>query len=98
MNLGINLRLLLERTNLILYKIKKKKLNKILKKKNKKKNWKKKSKKITNKILATSLIFFKQKNQKYSNDFWHWKMTLKIKVLQFWRSYLQSGVNLPKTF
>ena len=41
MNLGLNLRLLLGRTNLILYKIKKKKLNKILKKKIKKKNQKK---------------------------------------------------------
>ena len=36
MNLGLNLRLLLGRTNIILYKIKKKKLNKILKKKSKK--------------------------------------------------------------
>ena len=45
MNLGLNLRLLLGRTNLILYKIKKKKLNKILKKKIEKKKLKKKIKK-----------------------------------------------------
>ena len=47
----------------------------------------------------TSLIFFKKKKiQEDSTDFWHWKMTLKIRNLQSSSPKFKRGVDLPKTF
>ena len=41
------------------------------------------SKNVNNNKCAAKLVFFNEKNEKDSDDFWHRKLTLKVKFWHF---------------
>jgi hypothetical protein len=67
-------------------------LNKVL--------WKLKfSKNVNNKKHAPKMIFFdEKKNWKDSDNFWHRKLTLKVRNRHFSTSWFRTYVDLPKNF
>ena len=55
------------------------------------------SKNVRNKKHAPKLIFFNEKKiEKDSDNFWHGKLTLKVRNWQFSITWFKAGVDLPK--
>ena len=57
------------------------------------------SKNVNNKKHTPKLIFFNEKKiEKDSDNFWHRKLTLKVRNWQFSITWFRAGVDLPKNF
>ena len=55
------------------------------------------SKNVNNKKCAPKLIFFNEKKiEKDSDNFWHRKLTLKVRNWQFSITWFRAGVDLPE--
>ena len=57
------------------------------------------SKNVNNKKCTPKLRFFNEKKiEKDFDDFWHKKLTLKVRISQSSRPDFKSGIDLPKIF